>query len=166
MINPDPIQPFYVPLTEILKDRGYTGGDQDVSARTSFLFNIYEKAQVSISRNTLKDWFSGRRRPLFENPSRQKMYELCFVLEFNYDQVRDFLTAFISVAALTAAISGKPYTATAFQKEKTSPTPLPSLNRPKRSWKAPPQTPKAAPPSGLPIPWRRILFIFIRTRNF
>lgn len=90
MINPDPIQPFYVPLTEILKDRGYTGGDQDVSARTSFLFNIYEKAQVSISRNTLKDWFSGRRRPLFENPSRQKMYELCFVLEFNYDQVRDF----------------------------------------------------------------------------
>ncbi len=90
MINTDRIQPFYIPLTDILRDRGYTEDDQDVNARAAFLLDMYQKAQVPISRNTLKDWFSGRRRPLFENPSRQKMHELCFVLEFSYDQVRDF----------------------------------------------------------------------------
>ena len=108
MTNTDPIQPFYVPLTEILKDRGYTGDDHDVSARTSFLRNMYKKAQVSIAKNTLTNWFCEDKRGIF-------------------------LTAFISAAALTAAISGKPYTASASQKAKTTPTPHPSLNRLKRS---------------------------------
>lgn len=89
MTNTDPIQPFYVPLTEILKDRGYTGDDHDVSARAFFLHNMYEKAQIHIDEKTLKNWFC-EDSPKFKTFTRRKMHELCFVLEFNYDQARDF----------------------------------------------------------------------------
>lgn len=67
MTNTDPIQPFYVPLTEILKDRGYTGDDHDVSARAYFLYNMYEKAQIHINDKTLKNWFC-EDSPKFHDP--------------------------------------------------------------------------------------------------
>lgn len=165
MTNTDPIQPFYVPLTEILKDRGYTGDDHDVSARAFFLHNMYEKAQIHIDEKTLKTGFAktvpNSKRLL---AGKCTSSALCWNLTMTKRGI--FLTAFISAAALTAAISGKPYTASASQKAKTIPKPHPSLNRLKRSWKTPTNTLKPAPPSGLPMPWRRTSFSFIQTGNF
>lgn len=86
----EPIMPFSRQLTHTLKACGYTGDDQDVNARADFLMDKYKKAAVPITKTTLKSWFAGDSRPLFESRSRQRMHELCFVLGFDYDQVRDF----------------------------------------------------------------------------
>ena len=86
----DAALPFSRQLTNILKNHGFDQDENDTNARVSFLLDKYKKASVPITKATLKSWFAGESRPLFESRSRQKMHELCFVLNFDYHQVCDF----------------------------------------------------------------------------
>lgn len=77
-------------LISLIQDCGYTGEKEDVNACVRFLLDKYQTASIPISRTTIKSWFSGEQRPYFEDRSRNRMYELCFALHFDYAQVRYF----------------------------------------------------------------------------
>ena len=77
-------------LKTTIKDYGYTGELSNEDACAGFLLSKYQEAHIDITKITLKKWFSGESRPSFDSRSRDKMYELCFVLHFNYKKVCDF----------------------------------------------------------------------------
>lgn len=82
---------FYERLYELIQQTGYKGAKENISEQVNFLYKKYQEIpEISITKTTLSSWFSTKSRPSFESRSRSKMYDLCFVLHFNYEEVRHF----------------------------------------------------------------------------
>ena len=50
--------------------------------------NEFRKHDISFNRNTLKNWFSGKR-PKKGDQSREHLYKVCFALELSVEEVSD-----------------------------------------------------------------------------
>lgn len=88
--NDKDLHSFSHALIRLIQKQGYEGDEQDPEACTHFLYTKYQETSIPITKATLKSWFSGEKRPFFESRSRKRMYQLCFVLKFDYQQVYDF----------------------------------------------------------------------------
>ncbi|MBQ7476227.1 MAG: hypothetical protein IJT06_02385 [Selenomonadaceae bacterium] len=83
-------RPFDEGLTELLQKAGFRGDIANVYDKTDFLMEKLQTINSNITRKTVLSWFDGKRRPKIEPASRQKIYEICFALNLNFDQVTWF----------------------------------------------------------------------------
>ena len=83
-------RPFDEGLTELLQKVSFSGDISNVHEKTDFLMEKLSAINSKINRKTILSWFSGERRPKIEPVSRPKMYEICFALNLNLDQVTWF----------------------------------------------------------------------------
>ena len=62
--------------------------DEDIINAEDYLKNELKKHDISFNRNTLKNWFSGKR-PKKGDQSREHMYKIGFALELSVNEVSD-----------------------------------------------------------------------------
>lgn len=83
-------------LTEFIKKHGYVekqglSKKDIVKERTDFLVNKIKEKNIPISSNSiLKDYISGKRRPLLADAGREMMFKLCFAMDLNVEETNDF----------------------------------------------------------------------------
>lgn len=75
-------------LTLFIKSHGYQDDENDVSKKTDFLFNKLKSNNIKISKSTIKDWFSEKRRPDYK--SRENIFKICFGLELTPEETDKF----------------------------------------------------------------------------
>lgn len=88
--NPDNFRPFNEGLTELLMRAGYPGDINNDKQKTRYLYEKMTSIGSNIEQETIKFWFSGKHRPKIEPASRKKMYEICFALDLQIDNVKWF----------------------------------------------------------------------------
>ena len=88
--NNEEFRTFDEGLTDVLITSGYTGDIYFVSEKTKYLLNAVEDAGGSLSRPTVHDWFTGKRRPKCNSEGREKMFLLCFALHLELAQTVSF----------------------------------------------------------------------------
>lgn len=74
-------------LTELLCRSGYSGDVDSVDDKCAYLFSKLQELGSTVSKKTVKTWFSGSHRPGLSHDSRIKMYEICFSLNVTLPDV-------------------------------------------------------------------------------
>lgn len=85
--NPESFRSFREGLVELLRRKGYFGDLSNVAEMSGYLTKKLEKIGSSITKQTVKNWFSGKTTPRVKSDSRPRMYEICFSLELTYQDV-------------------------------------------------------------------------------
>lgn len=80
-------RPFAQGLTELLQKVNFQGAPSNVQEKTEFLIKKLREIDSTLTSKTVAAWFDGKYRPKIEPHSRLKMYEICFALNLNFDQV-------------------------------------------------------------------------------
>lgn len=75
-------------LTQIRR-LGYTGGSDDTAQAVSYVDNLCQEAGVSLSRQTIKNWFTKGKADSSAN-GRNNIYQLCFALKMDAVQTAEF----------------------------------------------------------------------------
>ena len=81
---------FHTGLTTLMQRCGYTGSSEDVEEKTAYLQQKLAAIHVKITEITVRDWFSGKRRPSLDSRSRKLVYEICFALGASFELVQEF----------------------------------------------------------------------------
>lgn len=81
---------FHTGLTTLMQRCGYTGSSEDVEGKTAYLQQKLAAIHVKITEITVRDWFSGKRRPSLDSRSRKLVYEICFALGASFELVQEF----------------------------------------------------------------------------
>ena len=81
---------FHTGLTTLMQRCGYTGSSEDVEEKTAYLVLKLAAIHVKITEITVRDWFSGKRRPSLDSISRKLVYEICFALGASFELVQEF----------------------------------------------------------------------------
>ena len=81
---------FHTGLTTLMQQCGYTGSSEDVEEKTTYLLQKLAAIHVKITEITVRDWFSGKRRPSLDSRSRKLVYEICFALGASFELVQEF----------------------------------------------------------------------------
>lgn len=81
---------FHTGLTTLMQRCGYTGSSEDVEEKTAYLLQKLAAIHVKITEITVRDWFSGKRRPSLDSRSRKLVYEICFALGASFELVQEF----------------------------------------------------------------------------
>ena len=68
---------------------GYMGADDDAAQAVSFIDKLCHEANVSINRQTIKNWFAKGRADSSAN-GRNNIYQLCFALKMDAAQTAGF----------------------------------------------------------------------------
>lgn len=68
---------------------GYAGSPEDIGALASFVFEKCKAANINISRQTLVNWLT-KGLPANTVGGRENVYRLCFALEMDAQQTREF----------------------------------------------------------------------------
>ena len=84
-------------LTEFIKKHGYVEEDglnekTYIKKRTDFLYNKFKEQNISISKATLENYFSGETRPVTKKANRTNVFKLCFAMGLNLEETNDFFT--------------------------------------------------------------------------
>ena len=58
--------------------------------KTAYLQQKLAAIHVKITEITVRDWFSGKRRPSLDSRSRKLVYEICFALGASFELVQEF----------------------------------------------------------------------------
>lgn len=88
--NPANFVSFHTGLTTLMQRCGYTGSSEDVEEKTAYLLLKLAVIHVKITEITVRDWFSGKRRPSLDSRSRKLVYEICFALGASFELVQEF----------------------------------------------------------------------------
>ena len=88
---------FHTGLTTLMQRCGYTGSSEDVEEKTAYLVLKLAAIHVKITEITVRDWFSGKRRPSAANSSMKSALPLVLLLSL----YRNFSVRFTSAAAST-----------------------------------------------------------------
>ena len=88
--NPANFVSFHTGLTTLMQRCGYTGSSEDVEEKTAYLQQKLAAIHVKITEITVRDWFSGKRRPSLDSRSRKLVYEICFALGASFELVQEF----------------------------------------------------------------------------
>lgn len=83
--DPSTFRPFSEGLTQLLERCGYQKEDSEPEEKAAYVLQRFKESEIKISKQTVKGWFSGKRRPDTSAKSRTKMYQLCFVLHASYE---------------------------------------------------------------------------------
>lgn len=81
---------FHTGLTTLMQQCGYTGSSEDIEEKTTYLLQKLAAIHVKITEITVRDWFSGKRRPSLDSRSRKLVYEICFALGASFELVQEF----------------------------------------------------------------------------
>lgn len=81
---------FQEGLTALMQQCGYTGSLKDPEEKTAYLLLKLATIHVKITEITVRDWFSGKRRPSLDSRSRKLVYEICFALGASFELVQEF----------------------------------------------------------------------------
>ena len=81
---------FQEGLTALMQQCGYTGSLKDPEEKTAYLLQKLATIHVKITEITVRDWFSGKRRPSLDSRSREIIYEICFALGASFELVQEF----------------------------------------------------------------------------
>ena len=81
---------FQEGLTALMQQCGYTGSLKDPEEKTAYLLQKLATIHVKITEITVRDWFSGKRRPALDSRSREIIYEICFALGASFELVQEF----------------------------------------------------------------------------
>lgn len=81
---------FQEGLTALMQQCGYTGSLKDPEEKTAYLLQKLAAIHVKITEITVRDWFSGKRRPSLDSRSREIIYEICFALGASFELVQKF----------------------------------------------------------------------------
>ena len=92
LLDPMNFRDFSVGLTEAITKSGYTEDPNNIKLKTKYLSSKLKSIGSSICSKTIYSWFNGDRRPKIEPCSRKRMFEICFALEFSYDDVKWFFS--------------------------------------------------------------------------
>lgn len=84
---PSNFRPFSEGLRELLDRCDYPQKDGSPEEKAAFVLQKFKDAEIKISKQTVKDWFLGVRRPDTSAKSRTKMYQLCFALHTSYKDI-------------------------------------------------------------------------------
>lgn len=79
-------RPFSEGLTNLMRKYSYSGPD-DILEKTSFLYEKLSNINVSITKQTINDWFTDKRRPSLKSDSRRLMFQICFALSVSFEDV-------------------------------------------------------------------------------
>ena len=84
-------------LTQFIKKHGYVEQDgldekTSIKQRTDFLYNKFKEKNISISKATLENYFSGETRPDTKKANRTNVFKLCFAMELSLEETNDFFT--------------------------------------------------------------------------
>ena len=90
--NKENFRSFSEGLTELMCKYTYTGSIYDNEEKTNFLYDKLLSIGVNITKSTIKDWFSDKRRPSFFSNSRTIMFQICFALSVSIDDIRWFFS--------------------------------------------------------------------------
>lgn len=74
-------------ITELICRCGYSEKNSKPEEKADFVLQKFKENGIKISKQTVKDWFLGVRRPDTSANSREKMYQLCFALNTSYEDV-------------------------------------------------------------------------------
>lgn len=88
--NNEEFRTFDEGLTDVLITSGYTGDIYSVSEKTKYLLSAVKDAGGSLSRPTVHDWLTGKRRPKCNSEGREKMFLLCFALHMDLAKTISF----------------------------------------------------------------------------
>lgn len=88
--NPANFRSFSDGLTELILKYGYKDSPEDPGAKTSFVLSSLSSAGRAVSRSTVRDWFTDKRRPSLASGSRTLMFQLCFALSVTLADVNWF----------------------------------------------------------------------------
>lgn len=88
--TPENFRTFSEGLTELMQKYGYTGAADDVDAKTNYVCHALTDIDVPITRHTVRDWFTDKRRPALASNSRSIVYQLCFAFHVAYEDVTWF----------------------------------------------------------------------------
>lgn len=73
----------------LIKNTDYSGDISSVKERTDYLYSKYNSIGYMINPANIKNWLSGKA-PAYTSESREKMYALCFALNFDLDTTKEF----------------------------------------------------------------------------
>lgn len=90
LFHSEHFRPFSVGLTELMSRCSYDGFENDVGQKTDFIYNKLLSMGIPPIKSTIKDWFMDKHRPLFTDPSRTRLYQICFALSAKFDDVEWF----------------------------------------------------------------------------
>lgn len=85
--NPKYFRPFSVGITELMVKCGYTKATDDTNAKVNYLLDKFHNIGASITKATIKSWLTDTSRSASVSNSRTKMFQLCFALSANFDDV-------------------------------------------------------------------------------
>lgn len=77
-------------MTELLQKVNFQGDLSSVQEKSDFLMKKLREINSTITDKTVWAWLSGEYRPKIEPHSRPQMYEICFALNLNLEQVQCF----------------------------------------------------------------------------
>lgn len=67
----------------------YSGDLSSINERTKYIYAKYQSIGYSINHANIKNWLSGKT-PAYTEESKDKMYALCFALDFSLDDTKEF----------------------------------------------------------------------------
>lgn len=79
-------------LTKTIISMGYDKETDSVSHKTSWLIGKINESGGSIQRETVSDWFSGKRRPNCNAKGRKNMFLCCIAMKMTIAQTIKFFT--------------------------------------------------------------------------
>ncbi len=78
-------RPFSLGLTTLIQKYGYTSDVNDISSKSTFLYNKLKQSGVTVNKETVVSWFDGSHRPKLVANSRKLMYQICFSISASLD---------------------------------------------------------------------------------
>lgn len=88
--NPNNFPSFSQGLTCLLGSHGYQGPRDDAGQKAEFLYRKLSDIGVSVSKSTITDWFTGKRRPALVSNSRLLIRQICFALSLTLEEAAQF----------------------------------------------------------------------------
>ena len=84
-----PYHSFSDGLTECIVKHGFIGDIGSVEEKTAFVKQKYAEKNVPLNISNIRRWFT-EKRPLSNRTSRELVYQFCFAMEMNLEEVTEF----------------------------------------------------------------------------
>ena len=88
--TPENFRSFSDGLLVLIFNFSFEGPVDNIEEKTSFISTKLAANNISITKSTVKDWFTNKRRPALVSNSRTIMFQICFSLAVSIEDVRWF----------------------------------------------------------------------------
>lgn len=84
-----PFHSFSDGLTESIVKHGFVGDTGSVEEKTAFVKEKYGNKNIPLNASNVRRWFT-EKRPISNRTSRELVYQFCFAMEMNLEEVTEF----------------------------------------------------------------------------